>query len=222
MSLIVVKCGGAVAEAAAEGIRGLADAGQAVCVVHGAGPQISNEMERRGLAVDFVGGRRVTTTEALTVVRESMVDVNARLCAEIGPRAQGFMGDEIGLEAEQIPGLGLVGDPRPSRPAPLLRALEIGRIPVVAPLATGPLNVNADESAAAIALGLRAERLLFVSDVPGVIVKGDVVSSIAADEAYELLSDGTFEGGIVPKLHAAVRAARLGVQAEIGRTAVLP
>jgi len=219
--LFVLKCGGAVARQAAEHVLALHEEGYAVLVVHGAGPQISQEMERRGLAIEFVAGRRVTTPEALEVVRESLAEVNAALCAAIGPLAAGFMGDEIGLEATQIPKLGLVGDPTPCRPAPLLGALRQDRIPVVAPLANGPLNVNADEAAAALAVGLGAERLLFVTDVPGVLVAGDVLPSIGADEADHLLGNGTFEGGIVPKLRAAVRAARLGVRADIGETEIL-
>jgi acetylglutamate kinase len=178
-------------------------------------------MRRRGLDVTFVNGRRFTTPEGFEVVRESLAQVNAALCAAIGPRALGLMGDEIGLQARQVPKLGLVGDPLPSRPALLLSAIRHGRIPVVAPLAEGPLNVNADEAAVALAAGLEAERILFVTDVPGVLVDGDVIASIGADEAETLLDDGTFEGGIVPKLEAAVRAARLGMRAEIGLTAVL-
>jgi acetylglutamate kinase len=92
---------------------------------------------------------------------------------------------------------------------------------VVAPLAAGPLNVNADEAAAALAVGLGAERLLFVTDVPGLLHEGAVVPRIAAGEADLLLSGGELDGGIVPKLRAAVTAARLGVETEIGETAVL-
>ena len=77
MSLVVVKCGGAVAAVAAAGVRGLVDEGNQVCVVHGAGPQISAEMERLGLAVRFIHGRRVTEAAALAVVRESLAGVNA-------------------------------------------------------------------------------------------------------------------------------------------------
>ena len=220
--LLVLKCGGAVASVAVGPVLSLRDEGYAVLVVHGAGPQISAEMARRGLRVEFVDGRRVTTPEALAVVRESLAKVNAALCAAIGPLAAGFMGDEIGLVATRIAKLGLVGDPMPCRPAPVLGALGRDRIPVVAPLAKGPLNVNADEAAAALAVGLGAERLVFVTDVPGVLVEGDVLSSIGADEADTLLGNGTFEGGIVPKLRAAVRATRLGVQSEIGETAVMP
>jgi acetylglutamate kinase len=217
--LLVLKCGGAVAADAAEGILAFAETNDVV-VVHGAGPQISAQMRERGLEVRFVDGRRHTSPEALEVVRESLAEVNAALVAAIGPRAVGFLGDELGLEARQVSKLGLVGDPLPSRPALVLSALRQGRIPVIAPLAKGPLNVNADEAAVALAAGLGAERILFVTDVPGLLIDGDVVPSIGADEADHLLGDGTFQGGIVPKLQAAVRAARLGMRAEIGATAV--
>ena len=112
-------------------------------VVHGAGPQISRELERRGLPVEFVAGRRVTSSEALEVVRDSLAAVNAALCAAIGPRAIGLFGDEIGLKATPADGLGLVGHALPSRPPAIESALELGLIPVVAPLAEGPLNALA-------------------------------------------------------------------------------
>ena len=83
------------------------------------------------------------------------------------------------------------------------------------------MNVNADEAAAALAVGLGAQRLLFFTDVPGVIVEGEVANAIVADEAERLIDAGEFAGGIVPKLLAAARAARGGVAVEIGRTAVL-
>jgi acetylglutamate kinase len=222
VSRIVVKCGGAVTAGAAGDVLELANAGHEVCVVHGAGPQITAEMDRRGLPVEFVGGRRVTTAEALEVVRGSLAAVNAALCAAIGPLALGMLGDELGLEATPVPELGLVGDALPTRPPLVLGALSVGRIPVIAPLAKGPLNVNADEAAAALAVGIAADRILFVTDVPGVLVEGAVVAALPADEADRLVDDGTFDGGIVPKLRAAVRAAREGVQAEIGETAVVP
>ena len=221
MSRIVVKCGGAVVRGSAAAILTLADAGHDVCVVHGAGPQISEEMERFGIPVEFVDGRRVTTVAGLTVVRSSFAAVNRALCAELGPRAVGLFGDEIGLHALQLPELGLVGEPLPSRPTAVLEVLGSRQIPVVAPLGVGPLNVNADEAAAALAVGLEAERLLFVTDVAGVFRDGVVLRTIAAGEADRLLDDGTFEGGIVPKLRAAVAAARNGVRAEIGETAVV-
>jgi acetylglutamate kinase len=217
---VVVKCGGAVADEAAATVLALAESHD-VCVVHGAGPQISAEMERRGLPVRFVGGRRVTSATALEVVRESMAAVNEALCRALGRQAIGLMGDEIGLRAMLVPELGRVGDPIPSSPPAIEAALGTGQIPVVAPLAAGPLNVNADEMAAALAVGLAATRLVFITDVPGLLLGGEVVPSIAADEAEQLLADDLLEGGILPKLHAAVSAARNGVRADLGETAVV-
>jgi acetylglutamate kinase len=220
VSPIVVKCGGAVAVEAADVILELAETEQVV-VVHGAGPQISAEMERRGLRVEFVGGRRVTCREALEVVRESMAAVNAALCAAIGDVALPLFGDAIGLKAAQVASLGLVGDPEPCAPDAVVAAMDEGLIPVVAPLAEGPLNVNADEAAAALAVGLDAERILFLTDVPGVLHGGVLVPVVDPQEASCLLDAGALQGGIVPKLRAAITAARLGVRAEIGETAVV-
>lgn len=216
----VVKVGGGVPREGAATILALA-AEHDVCVVHGAGRQISDELERLGLPVEFVGGRRVTSDEALAVVRRVLARVNASLCAAIGPRAVGMLGHQIGLRAEHLPALGRVGDPFPSRPPAIVTALASGRIPVVAPTAVGPLNVNADEAAAALAVGLGASRILFVTDVPGVLLDGAVASTLSTSEAATLLDDGMLEGGIVPKLHAAVTAARCGVRADIGATAVV-
>jgi acetylglutamate kinase len=214
----VLKLGGRVAAASVR--EALAAAGARTVVVHGAGPQISSEMERRGIAPTFVHGRRVTTPEVLEVVRASLVAVNADVCAAIGPSAVSLLGDAIGLRARRVDGLGLVGDPEPVAPAAVIEALDAGLVPVVAPLAEGPLNVNADEAAAALALGLGADRIVFVSDVPGVLVDGEVAAVLRADEAEAGLADGVFEGGIVPKLMAAVHAARGGVRASIGATEV--
>jgi acetylglutamate kinase len=219
VSVLVVKVGGAVAAASAEAVLTLA-LDDAVCVVHGAGPQISAEMERAGVPIEFVGGRRVTTAAGLEIVRASLAGVNASLCAAIGGAAVPLFGDEIGLRATPVSELGLVGDAVPSRPDAVVAALDAGGIPVVAPLAQGPLNVNADEAAAALALGLGADRLLFLTDVPGLYLDGEVVEAIDVAAATELLDTGVLEGGIIPKLRAATTAARDGVPASIGRTAV--
>ena len=189
-------------------------------VVHGAGPQISEEMARRGLEPRFVNGRRVTTPEVLEIVRESFAAANAAVCAAIGPRAVPLDGAEIGLAAVQVPELGLVGDPFPCAPPAILGALAAGLVPVVSPLARGPLNVNADEMASALAVGLGAERISFLTDVPGVYLDGELVESIGAERAEALVGDGVFDGGIVPKLLAAALAARAGIVADIGLTAV--
>ena len=217
---VVLKLGGAVAADAAALVHDLADEHE-VCVVHGAGPQISEVMTRYGLEVEFVGGRRVTSAAAMVLVRRSFALVNADLCDAIGERAVGLLGDEIGMRATPLPELGLVGDPIPTRPLYVELALARGQVPVVAPIAEGPLNVNADEAASALAVGIGADRILFVTDVPGVLLDGAVADTLAASDADRLLDAGELEGGIVPKLRAAVTAARLGVQAEIGATAVV-
>jgi acetylglutamate kinase len=217
---ILVKIGGAVAGDAAPMVLKLA-AEHEVCVVHGAGPQISEEMARYGLRVEFVAGRRVTSPAALVLVRRSLAQVNAQLCEALGERAVGLIGDEIGLQAEHVPELGRVGDPLPSRPLAIELALAKGLIPVVAPVARGPLNVNADDAAAALAVGLGAERILFLSDVPGVLLGGALAHTLAAGDADRMLDNGELQGGIVPKVRAAVAAARFGVRAEIGATAVV-
>jgi acetylglutamate kinase len=215
---VVLKLGGRVA---ADAVRAaLAEVDGPVVIVHGAGPQITAGMKSRGITPTFVAGRRVTSPEGLQVVREALAAVNAEVCAAIGEDAVGLFGDEIGVEARQVPELGLVGEPLPSAPSAVVEALASGRVPVVAPLASGPLNVNADEAAAALAVGLGAERILFVTDVPGVLLDGELATVLSAEEAEAGLAEGRFEGGIVPKLMAAVRAARGGVRATIGSTEV--
>jgi len=215
---VVLKLGGRVA---ADAVRAaLADVDGPVVIVHGAGPQITAGMELRGISPTFVAGRRVTTSEVLEVVREGLTAVNEEICRVIGDDAVGLFGDEIGLRAHQVRELGLVGEPVPSAPPAIVEALAAGRVPVVAPLAAGPLNVNADEAAAALAVGLGAERILFVTDVPGVLLDGELASVLPADEAEAGVAEGRFEGGIVPKLMAAVQAARGGVRASIGSTEV--
>jgi len=215
---VVLKLGGRVA---ADAVRGaLAEVDGPVVIVHGAGPQITAGMELRGISPTFVAGRRVTTSEVLEVVREGLTAVNEEVCRVIGDDAVGLFGDEIGLRAHHVRELGLVGEPVPSAPPAIVEALAAGRVPVVAPLAAGPLNVNADEAAAALAVGLGAERILFVTDVPGVLLDGELASVLPADEAEAGLAEGRFEGGIVPKLMAAVQAARGGVRASIGSTEV--
>ena len=221
MSRVVVKLGGRVAASAVGVALERHRAGEEVVVVHGAGPQINEELERLGHPVRFVGGRRFTDALTLGVVRAALLCVGREVASEIGPAAVQLVGDEVGLVAEPLPELGLVGTPLPVRPEAVLRALAGQRIPVVTPIAVGPLNVNADEAASALAVGLAADRIVFVSDVPGVIVEGAVARQLHVDRAGELLEDGAFDGGIVPKLVAAVRAARLGVRAEIGVTEVL-
>ena len=221
MSRLVVKVGGAVAAESADRILGLREEGHEVVVVHGAGPQITQEMQRRGIPVQFVHGRRRTSRGALDVVRESLIAVNTELCAALGDVAVPVIGDSAGMLAVPVPPLGWVGDPLPCRPKPILAAVVAHKVPVVAPLAVGPLNVNADDASAALALGLGAQQLMFLTDVAGLYVDDEVVGSIRAGDATRLLDAGAFDGGIIPKLRAAALAAASGITAHIGATAVV-
>jgi acetylglutamate kinase len=178
-------------------------------------------MVRRGIPVEFVQGRRRTSPAALEVVRESMEAVNAALCEALGDLAVPVLGHREGLLAVPVPPLGQVGDPLPCRPRKVLDALRAGQVPVVAPLAIGPLNVNADDAAAALALGLGAKSLVFLTDVAGLYVDDEVVDSIGVSDARRMLAEGAFDGGIVPKLRAAALAAASGITATIGQTAVV-
>jgi acetylglutamate kinase len=220
MSLTVVKCGGAALAAAPFELERYVEPGSPAVVVHGAGPGISAALAAAGVEAPFVGGRRVTTKEALPLVREAFAGVNRRLCAQIGPRSVGLLGDELGLEADRLPELGEAGMLRPVVPAPLAELLRDGdAVPVIAPLARGPLNVNADDAASVLAVALGAERLVFVSDVAGVLVEGEVVPELSADDIGAL--GDVLSGGIVPKLQAALSAAQEGVRVSVGSTAVV-
>jgi acetylglutamate kinase len=154
------------------------------------------------------------------VIREAFRRENGALCSEIGSRAHGLMGDDLGLQAERLPELGHAGMLLPVVPPALRELLESGGIPVIAPLARGPLNVNADDAAAVLAVALGADQLVFVSDVPGVLVDGEVVRKLSENDVSRL--NGHLSGGIVPKLQAALLAARGGVRVHVGQTTIVP
>lgn len=217
MALTVVKCGGAFLASGRFELAAFVPEGSGACVVHGAGGRITAALAEAGIEAPFVAGRRVTTDEALPVVRDAYRAENRELCRQIGPRAVGLMGDDLGLVAQPIPGYGCVGMLLPEVPPTLWGLLATEVVPVIAPLARGPLNVNADDAAAVLAVALFADRLVFVSDVPGVVVDGEVVPSLSGADISSL----DLTGGIVPKLQAALVAAREGIPVAVGRTAVV-
>jgi acetylglutamate kinase len=219
VALTVVKCGGALLAKERFAIARYVEDGSAACVVHGAGLRISNALDEAGIVSSFVGGRRVTSDEAMPIVREALKRENQELCRQIGGRAVGLMGDDLGLEAEVLPGYGQVGMLLPIVPPALWGLLANDALPVIAPLARGPLNVNADDAAAVLAVALLADRLVFASDVPGVIVEGQVVPRLTAGDISSL--GNALSGGIVPKLQAALVAAREGVRVDVGLTTVV-
>ena len=135
---LVLKLGGRIAGDSTALALDRHDTGDEVVVVHGAGPQITAELQARGIPVTFVDGRRFTDSETLAVVRTSLVAVGAELAAALGPAAMHLVGDEIGLEALRIAELGFVGEPLPCAPAAIEEALADRRIPVVTPVAVRP------------------------------------------------------------------------------------
>ena len=149
----------------------------------------------RGLDVAFVDGRRVTTAAALEVVRESLAEVNADALRRDRPARRRPHGrrdrprSDPGSRARPRRGSSAESPRARSRRA----SRRVGSRSSL-PSAKGPLNVNADEAAVALAAGLGAERILFVTDVPGVLLDGDVIASIGADEADRLLDDGHVPG----------------------------
>ena len=172
-------------------------------VVHGGGPQIDAELAVRGIGRAVVRGLRVTTPETLAVVREVLARVNAELAAALGGTR--VDGETVFTAVQADPVLGLVGEVVAVDTAPVLAAV---RTPVVSCLAPG-YNVNADLAAAALAAALRAEELVLLTDVPGLLRDGRVVGTLDVEAAEKLLPE--LDGGIVPKLDACLRAVRGGV-----------
>ena len=224
---LVVKYGGhamadpAARAAFAEDVVLLRYAGVRVVVVHGGGPQITAHLDRLGVETVFANGRRVTTPETMEVVRMVLAgQVNGDIVGLLnahGPFAVGLSGESL-LTAEPLdPALGLVGDVTAVDPAVVHALLDQGRIPVVATIATGAegalYNVNADTAAAAIAVALRAEKAVFLTDVEGLYAdypsRESLVSEIKADELAALLP--SLESGMAPKMEACLRAVRGGV-----------
>jgi acetylglutamate kinase len=205
-------------------------AGVRPVVVHGGGPQISTMLDRLGIASEFKGGLRVTTPEAMDVVRMVLVGQVGRelvgLLNQHGPLAVGLSGEDAGLFTAERTGpmvngeridIGLVGDVVKVRPEGVLDLIAAGRIPVVSSVAPDDLgqvhNVNADTAAAALAAALDAEKLLILTDVEGLYRNwpdsDDVIGQIDADELAELLPG--LAAGMVPKMQACLDAVRSGV-----------
>jgi acetylglutamate kinase len=234
--VVVVKYGGnamtspELAKAFAEDVVFLRYAGLKPVVVHGGGPQITEHLAKLGMQTEFRGGLRVTTPEAMAVVRMVLVGkVNGDIVNVIndhGAFAVGLSGEDGGLlTAERRPAfvdgepvdIGQVGDVIAVDPSTVHALLDAGRIPVVATVARGTdglsYNVNADTAAAALAVGVGAEKLVVLTDVEGLYAdwpaSSEVVSEIDAASLAELLPG--LSSGMVPKMEACVRAVEGGV-----------
>ena len=233
---IVVKYGGnamvddELKAAFAEAIVFLRMVGLKPVVVHGGGPQISTMLKRLGIASEFRDGLRVTTPEAMDVVRMVLMgQVNRELVGLLnahGPLAVGLSGEDAGLltaerKGLQIDGeevdLGLVGEVTEVNPGAVLDLINAGRIPVVATVAPdedGQVhNVNADTAAGALAAALGAERLVVLTDVDGLYAdwphSTEVIRQIDTDALTALLP--TLASGMIPKMEACLEAVKAGV-----------
>jgi acetylglutamate kinase len=236
--IIVVKFGGnamvshELTRAFAEDMVYLRTVGIKPVVVHGGGPQITSMLDRLGIESEFKGGYRVTTTEAMDVVRMVLTgQVSRELVEDInehGPLAVAMSGEDAGLfvgerrtvdiEGEEVD-LGHVGDVVEVNPSAVLDHVAAGRIPVISSIAPDKdlpgqaLNVNADAAAAALAVSLKAAKLVILTDVPGLYRewpnKDSLVSHIGSSELLELLP--TLESGMIPKIEACLEAVKGGV-----------
>lgn len=234
--IVVVKYGGNamidddLKRAFADDIVFLRLAGLKPVVVHGGGPQISAMLDRLGIESEFRGGLRVTTPEAMDVVRMVLVGQVSReivgLMNSHGPLAVGLSGEDAGLftakrQSALVDGeavdIGLVGDVAEVNADAVRDLIDAGRIPVVssvAPDADGVVhNVNADTAAAALAVELGAEKLVVLTDVEGLYrnypADTEIVQEITAGELTTLLP--SLSSGMIPKMQACLRAVEGGV-----------
>jgi acetylglutamate kinase len=202
-------------------------------VVHGGGKAISAAMEKAGLKAEFHGGLRVTSNEAIDIVaRVLSEEINpglVRMIRDFGGKAVGIPGSDVFIgekmrvkdAAGNTVDLGRVGEVVGCHMVHMNAASQAGIVPVISPLAaelaTGrPLNINADLAAAALAKELRVAKLVYLSDVPGLLADASdpssLIQSVTRTEAEGLIADGTISGGMIPKIRSAVDALNAGVR----------
>lgn len=227
----VVKIGGSTLGANDTSLEDLASLwrdGRRLLVVHGGGTTLTEWLRIHGVESRFVRGLRVTDRAAIDVAVAVFAGlVNTELVARLnslGARALGLSGvDGALIRAERLdPELGFVGRVRDVDRAQIEALLDAGYLPVIASLAVEvegelllaqPLNVNADTVAGDLAAALEAERLIFLTDVPGVLAAdGELIPSLSETEALRLMDEGVVRGGMIPKLEAALVAAAAGAR----------
>lgn len=207
----------------ASALGGLARDGRRLVIVHGGGPFIGRALEAAGIVSRFVRGRRVTDLASIGPVEAALTQLGKRLAQEVGD-AIGLTGRDAGLlrAAAEDPELGRVGVMHGVRADVLDRLLDAGLTPVVACLALDdrgePLNVNADEVAAAVA-GALAASLVLLTDVPGVMDDpGDAASlqrTLTREQVRVRLEDGRISGGMIPKVEASLDGLERGARSAI-------
>jgi len=229
--VVVVKYGGAamtdpsLSALFAEDVVLMRSVGMRPVVVHGGGPQIGQLMKRLGMEPEFRQGLRVTDADTLDVARMVLVGkVNRDIVSSInilGPLAVGISGEDAGLitATARHPDLGYVGDVEAVNPGILERLLAEELIPVVATIGTDfegqAYNINADTAAGALAEALCAEKLVYMTDVVGVLrdvtEPDSLVTTATADELDRLVEEGVLSGGMIPKIASCTHAVRNGV-----------
>lgn len=240
--VIVVKYGGhamgdaELGRAFARDITMLETAGARPVVVHGGGPQIGEMLKRLDIQSEFRNGLRVTDKKTIEVVemvlagainKEIVMTINAE-----GGKAVGLSGKDGNMvfaekvnrterdpdsNIEKVVDLGFVGEPKQVNRTVIDMVLGAELIPVIAPVAPGKdgetYNINADTFAGAIAGSLNAARLLFLTDVPGVLDKqGNLIKELTVAEVRALIADGTITGGMIPKVETCIEALERGVE----------
>lgn len=194
-------------------------------LVHGGGPHIDAKLKALGREIRFIGGKRVTDERVVAVVDEALTEVNRQLVREIRElqgHAKGLDGKgglfQIRADARQE--LGYVGEVVKAKNGPIERLLRASTIPVVSPISKGLdrklYNVNADDAATKLAESLKAEKLVLLTDVNGILRDqadpDSLIPTVRADEVPSLISKGIVEGGMIPKIKAAVHALSKGVR----------
>ncbi len=237
--VVVVKYGGSTMSAQGQADTVLKDivfmesVGMKPVMVHGGGPAISRRLEELGMGSQRVNGLRVTDRDTMKVVEEVLVgEVNAGIAAaihELGGKTVGVSAKESGVmhvrkhlahTEEGTVDLGYVGEVERIDPSPLLDLIGRGMIPVVAPIGRGAegesYNVNADTAAGEIAAALQAEKLVFLTDVKGILKdpadEATLLSSVHVKEVEDLARAGIVGGGMIPKVNACVKSVRAGVR----------
>ncbi len=202
-------------------------------IVHGGGKAISAAMEEAGLEAKFIGGYRVTTPEAIEIVEATLHgEINQGLVetlTEFGAKATSVHGTSV-FSADQLMGkddngepadIGCVGKATSCEIDKIIETLNSGGVPVVSPLGKhneteDTLNINADLAAAALACALKPAKLVYLSDVPGLMRDhtdpDTLIHSVTRSEANDLMEDGTISGGMIPKVSSALDALAAGVE----------